>query len=45
VVTQNAAKRESVEAFVAWLRDEVQRDEARAPALLSDAKRLASASG
>lgn len=41
VVAPNAAKRESVEAFVAWLRDEVQRDEARAPALLRAAKRLA----
>lgn len=34
VVARGAAQREGVEAFVSWLRDEFQRDEARAPALL-----------
>src|SRR5258706_283530 len=41
VVARNAVGRESVEAFVAWLRNEVQRDEARAPVLLRAAKRSA----
>jgi LysR family glycine cleavage system transcriptional activator len=41
VVARNAVGRESVEAFVAWLRNEVQRDEARAPALLRAAKQSA----
>ena len=35
VVARSAVGRESVEAFVAWLRNEVQQDEARAPALLA----------
>ena len=40
VVATNAAERSDVRAFVAWLRDEVQRDEARAPPLLRAAKRI-----
>jgi DNA-binding transcriptional LysR family regulator len=41
VVARGAVGRESVEAFVTWLRNEVQRDEARAPELLRTAKRIA----
>jgi len=41
VVARHAAERKDVQAFVAWLRDEVQRDEAHAPALLRAAKRAA----
>jgi DNA-binding transcriptional LysR family regulator len=43
VVARNAAGRESVEAFVAWLREEFERDETRAPAFLRAAKRIAGA--
>ena len=43
VVARNAVGRESVKAFVAWLRDEVQRDEARAPAMLHAARRTGGA--
>jgi DNA-binding transcriptional LysR family regulator len=40
-VARRAVERESVRAFVEWLRQEVERDEARAPALLRAAKRMA----
>jgi DNA-binding transcriptional LysR family regulator len=40
-VARRSVERESVQAFVAWLRQEVQRDEARAPVLLRAAKRMA----
>src|SRR5260370_23737524 len=43
VVARSAVGRASVEAFVAWLRNEVQRDEARAPALLRATKRIGGA--
>jgi len=43
VVASHAAERKDVQAFVAWLRDEVQRDEARAPPLLRTAKRITAA--
>jgi DNA-binding transcriptional LysR family regulator len=43
VVAPRAVGRPSVEAFVAWLRNEVQRDEARAPALLRAAESIAGA--
>ncbi len=39
VIARNAAGRESVQAFVAWLRNEVKRDEERTPALLRSAMR------
>ena len=41
VVARHAADRKDVQAFVEWLRNEVRSDEARAPALLRDAMRLA----
>jgi LysR family transcriptional regulator, glycine cleavage system transcriptional activator len=41
VLARGAVERESVRAFVGWLRDEVRRDEARAPPLLRAAKRMA----
>jgi LysR family transcriptional regulator, glycine cleavage system transcriptional activator len=44
VVTPGAARRKCVTDFVAWLRAEVQWDEARAPALLRAAKRATVAS-
>ena len=43
LVSSNAASRNDVQAFVAWLRDEVQRDEKNAPALLRVSKRPVSA--
>jgi hypothetical protein len=42
-IARRAVGRETVDAFVAWLRSEVPRDEARAPVLLRAAKRLANA--
>jgi DNA-binding transcriptional LysR family regulator len=38
-IGRRAAGRESVEAFVAWLRSEVERDQARAPVMLRGSKR------
>ena len=43
VVAANTAERSDVRAFVAWLRNEVQRDEARAPPLLRTARRISAA--
>ena len=43
VVARTSMGRDSVEAFVAWVRDEVRHDEARAPMLLRAAKRSAGA--
>jgi len=43
VIARHAAGRENVETFIAWLRNEVQRDEARAPVILRNAKRTTGA--